>query len=115
MYSLAGLRGLTWIGVSSAFSLGIPDVRVLSMSLAREQEVFIEVESTLTTIACHRCGRTIGESAGYDYPRRLHHLPTSGHLVFISFRPKRFRCPHYDDHPITTQQLRWSMPDIEET
>jgi hypothetical protein len=93
---------------------GIPDVRVVSKRLVREQEVLIEVESIQTTVVCHRCRRTISEFDGYDEPRRLTYHSPSGQLVRASFRPKRFRCPACEDHPTTSQQLRWPPADVKE-
>ncbi|MFL5802530.1 MAG: hypothetical protein ACJ8CR_12425 [Roseiflexaceae bacterium] len=91
--------------------LDIPDVRVVSTRLVHEQELLIEIESTLATVACHQCGRTISEFDGYEQPYRLQQLPMPGHVVYLSFRPKRFRCPYCDDHPTTVQQLRQPTPD----
>jgi hypothetical protein len=31
-------------------------------------------------------------------------------MVYISFRPKRFRCPYCENHPITIQQLQMHQP-----
>jgi len=93
-----------------AIPLDIPDVRVLRTDLAKDQELIIEVESTLTTALCRRCGRTITEFHGYDQPIQLRHLRILGYVVYIRIRPKRFRCPYCDDHPTTTQRLSWYVP-----
>jgi transposase len=93
-----------------AIPLDIPDVRVLRTELTTDQALIIEVESTLTTAMCRRCGRTITEFHGYDQPIQLRHLPSLGYVVYIRIRPKRFRCPSCDDHPTTTQRLRWYVP-----
>jgi transposase len=93
-----------------AIPLDIPDVRVLRTELTTDQALIIEVESTLTTAMCRRCGRTITAFHGYDQPIQLRHLPILGSVVYIRIRPKRFRCPSCDDHPTTTQRLRWYVP-----
>ena len=93
-----------------AIPLDIPDARVLRTELTKAQELIIEVECTLTTALCRRCGRTITEFHGYDQPIQLRHLPILGSVVYIRIRPKRFRCPSCDDHPTTTQRLRWYLP-----
>jgi len=90
--------------------LDLPDVRVLRSELTRERELIIEVESTLTTATCRRCGKTIDTFYGYDRPLQLRHLPSFGYVVYIRLRPKRFRCPFCDDHPTTTQRLSWYEP-----
>ncbi len=93
-----------------AIPLDLPDVRVLRTELTKQQELIIEVESTLTTAVCRRCGRTISDFHAYDQPLKLRHLPILGYVVYIRIRPKRFRCPYCDDHPTTTQRLSWYQP-----
>jgi transposase len=95
---------------SISIPLDIPDVRVLRTQALAPQALLIEVESTLTSTTCRRCGRTITEFHGYDQPIQLRHLPILGSVVYIRLRPKRFRCPYCDDHPTTTQRLSWYSP-----
>lgn len=90
--------------------LDLPDVRILSTQVLRNQELIIDVESTLTTTTCRKCGRTISDSLGRDRPIKLRHLPILGYVVYIRLCPRRYRCPYCDDHPTTTQQLRWYRP-----
>jgi transposase len=90
--------------------LDLPDVRVVRTHLTAQRELIIEVESSLTSTTCRRCGQTITNFYGYDRPLRLRHLPSFGYVVYIELRPKRFRCPFCDDHPTTTQQLSWYDP-----
>lgn len=90
--------------------LDIPDVQVLKTELTRAGELILTVESTLTSTTCRRCGRTITEGNGHDEARLLRHLPILGHPVYLRIRPKRFRCPHCDGHPTTTQKLDWYDP-----
>jgi transposase len=93
-----------------ALPLDLPHVRVLRTELTTDRELIIEVESTLTTAVCRRCGQTISAFYGYDRPVLLRHLPSFGYVVYIRLRPKRFRCPFCDDHPTTTQRLSWYEP-----
>jgi transposase len=95
--------------------LDIPDVRVLRTDMLSAQVLLIEVESTLTTTTCRRCGRTISDFHGRDQPIQLRHLPILGAAVSIRIRPKRFRCPYCDDHPTTTQRLAWYTPKALQT
>ena len=90
--------------------LDLPDVRVLRTELTSDQELIIEVESTLTSATCRRCGQAISAFYGYDRPILLRHLPSFGYVVYIRIRPKRFRCPFCDDHPTTTHRLSWYEP-----
>jgi transposase len=88
----------------------LPDVRVLRSAVLSTQVLLSEVESTLTTTTCRRCGRTISDFHGYDQPIHLRHLPILGAAVSRRRRPTRFRCPSCDDHPTTTQRLPWYTP-----
>ena len=54
--------------------LDLPDVRVLSHRMLEGGTVLIEVESTLQTARCHRCGREIDWFHGFDRPIRLRHM-----------------------------------------
>jgi transposase len=90
--------------------LDLPDVQVVRTEITTDHELLIEVESTLTTTICRRCGQTISAFYGYDRPIRLRHLPSFGYVVYIQLHPKRFRCPFCDDHPTTTQRLSWYDP-----
>src|SRR5687768_12807722 len=95
--------------------LDLPDVEVRSTTVTKERTLLIEVESTLTTTTCRRCGQEISQFHGYDRPLTLRHLPSLGMPVFIRLRPKRFRCPFCDDHPTTTQRLSWYEPNATAT
>ncbi len=72
-----------------ALPLDLPDVRVLRTELTKDRELIIEVESTLTTARCRRCGQTISTFYAYDRPLLLRHLPSLGYVVYIRIRPKR--------------------------
>jgi len=91
--------------------LDIPDVRVLQTEITRVGELILTVESTRTSTCCRRCGATLTEQHGTDRARLLRHLPILGRPVYLCIRPKRFRCPHCDGQPTTTQQLDWYDPN----
>ena len=92
--------------------LDIPDVRVLQTQLTAQGEFIITVESTLSSARCHRCGRVIRKSHGYDEWVTVRHLAILGHPVYLRYRPKRYRCDDCEGHPTTTQQLAWHEPNI---
>ena len=94
-----------------AVPLDLPDVRVLANRMLEDGAVLIEVESTLQTAQCHRCGREIDRFHGFDRPLRLRHLPVFGRRVFVEIRPKRYRCPSCEDGPTTTQRGAWYDPN----
>lgn len=91
--------------------LDIPDVRVRRTEITRADELILTVESTLASTRCRRCGATLTEQHGADRARLLRHLPLLGRPVYLRIRPKRFRCPHCDGQPTTTQQLDWYDPN----
>ena len=96
--------------ITLAVPLDLPDVRVLANRMLEDGTVLIEVESTLQTAQCHRCGRPIDRFHGFDRPIRLRHLPVFGRVVFVEIRPKRYRCPYCKDGPTTTQRCAWYDP-----
>ena len=95
--------------------LDIPDVRVLQTQLTTDGEFIITLESTLTSAVCHRCGRIIRKSHGYDDWVTVQHLPILGRPVYLRYRPKRYRCDDCDGHPTTTQQLTWHESNSSQT
>lgn len=97
--------------ITLAIPLDLPDVCVLANRMLEDGTVLIEVESTLQTAQCHRCGREIDRFHGFDRPLRLRHLPVFGRMVFIEIRPKRYRCPSCEDGPTTTQRCAWYDPN----
>ncbi len=90
--------------------LDLPDVRVLAHRMLENGTVLIEVESTVRTTQCHRCGRDIDRFHGFDRPIRLRHLPVFGRRVVVEIRPKRYRCPYCEEGPTTTQRCAWYDP-----
>ena len=97
--------------ITLAVPLDLPDVRVLAHRMLEDGRVLIEVESTLQMTRCHRCGREIDRFHGFDRPIRLRHLPVFGRRVVVEIRPKRYRCPHGEGGPTTTQRCTWYDPN----
>ena len=95
--------------------LDIPDVRVLQTRITEHGEFIITVESTLTSAHCRGCGREIRKFHGHDAWVTVRHLPILGHLVYLRYRPKRYRCQTCDGKPTTTQQLSWHEPNSPQT
>jgi transposase len=87
--------------------LDIADVRVLNIELTPHGDCTITVESTLEGARCRKCGGEIQEFHGLDEWITLRHLPILGRKVFLRLRPKRYRCPHCEGGPTTTQELAW--------
>lgn len=103
------------MSASFQIPLDIPDVKILSMKSGDQDAIILEVESTLETTCCRRCGREISRFHGYDKPIRLQHLPILERKVYIELRPKRYRCPHCEGKPTTTQKLSWYQPNSPHT
>ena len=51
--------GLLTMPITLTVPLDLPDVRVLADRMLEDGTVLIEVESSLRTTQCHRCGREI--------------------------------------------------------
>jgi transposase len=87
--------------------LDLPDVRILEVTQLSPQGWLIRVESTIEGSTCGKCGREIDAFHGYDAPIRLRHLPLFEVPVWIEIRPKRYRCPHCEGSPTSTQSTTW--------
>ena len=69
-------------------SLHIP----LNLSKTEQGAWLIQIESTLNSTTCHKCGQEITELHCHDEAIRLRHLPIFEIPVYVEIRPKRFRC-----------------------
>ena len=87
--------------------LDLPDVQIQAVSQSEQGDWLIRVESKIHGTQCHRCGRQITHFHGVDSAIRLRHLPLFETPVLIEICPKRYRCPHCEGHPTTTQRLSW--------
>jgi transposase len=87
--------------------LDLPDVRILEVAQLSPPGWLIRVESTIEGTPCRKCGRAIDAFQGFDAPLRLRHLPLFEVPVWIEIRPKRYRCPHCEGGPTSTQQPTW--------
>jgi zinc-finger of transposase IS204/IS1001/IS1096/IS1165 len=81
----------------------LPDVRVLNVSKIERGAWLILVESTIIWTSCRKCGKPITDYHGLDTSIRLRHLPVFEIPVYIELRPKRYRCPHCEGKPTSTQ------------
>jgi hypothetical protein len=69
--------------MSHSFSNGFLKVEIKGKTLV------INVESTLKSTQCKRCGREIARFAGDSESVQVRHLPSFGCEVFSRYRPKR--------------------------
>ena len=87
-------------------------MRVLHTEITRADELILTAERPRTSTCCRRCGATLTRQHGTDRARLLRHVPILGRPVYLRIRPRRFRCPHADGQPTTTQQLAWYDPNV---
>jgi len=87
--------------------LEIPDVRIEKSERTKDGDSVITVTSIIEGTICHKCGRCITESYGYDKEIMIRHLPIPGHKTFIRIRPERYECPYCEGKPATTQKMTW--------
>ena len=87
--------------------LDLPDVRVLEVSKTEEGSWLIQVESTLESTSCRKCGKKLTHFHGFDQPIRLRHLPIFEQPVYVELKPKRYQCRSCKGKPTTTQRLSW--------
>lgn len=97
--------------IAITLPLDVSNVRVLASRVLEDGRLLIEVESTLKTSLCQRCGQEIDRFHGFDRPIRLRHLPVFGREVLIEIRPKRYRCPVCEGGPTTTQRCAGYEPN----
>jgi transposase len=95
--------------------LNLPDIRVLGSEYTAQGDLIIRVESTVDSARCRRCGRQINQVHGHDQPVRLRHLPIFERRVYLEIRPRRYRCPHCQGSPTTTQRCAWYQPNSPHT
>lgn len=91
--------------------LDSPEVEVLATEFRPEGARLIRLESTRQSAGCSRCGCEIHRFHGYDRPIQLRHLPLLERCVYLELRPKRYRCPHCEGRPTTTQRCDWYDPN----
>jgi len=92
--------------------LGLPGVEIMAVELDTEG-YHITVRSVVNHTRCRNCDREITRSHGYDDPITVRHLSVFGLSTYITFRPKRFVCPHCstpERKVATTQVLGWQAP-----
>jgi transposase len=92
--------------VQISLPLDIEDIEVLKVEV-QGASIHIQVESSMKYATCEACGRKITTFHGYGEWVKVQHLPSFGRVVFIHYRPKRYRCPYCENHPTTRQHLRW--------
>jgi len=87
--------------------LEIPDVKIGKSEISEDGDSVITVTGMIEGTICHRCGRHITKSYGYDKAITVRHLPISGHKTFIRIHPKRYGCPFCEGKPTNTQKMTW--------
>ncbi len=92
--------------------LELPGVEIVSVEMDADG-YHISVRSIVNHTQCRNCGCETTHFHGYGDPITVRHLPVLGHPTYITFRPKRFFCPHCstpEKKVTTTQVLSWQSP-----
>ena len=52
----------------------LQDSKVVNVSIDKRDNIFITVETTESSVACHVCGKQLTKRHGCDQERKLRHL-----------------------------------------
>ena len=87
--------------------LDIPDVKIEQVETNKKGELIITVNSLVEGVHCHKCGKKITKTHGFNKPILLRHLPILGRATYIRIRPHRYQCTECKSKPTTTQPSSW--------
>jgi transposase len=87
--------------------LGVSEVEIIAAEVKEPGELIIHLESTVESVACHKCQRVVNQGHGSDEPITVRHLSVFGLKTYLKLRPKRFACPYCAGQVTTTQQVSW--------
>lgn len=90
-----------------SIDLGLSDIEIKEVTTDKEGDYHINICSTLTSGACHVCGKEISKFHAYDREIEIRHLPILGKECYLHIRLPRYECEHCKKHPKTTGQLPW--------
>ena len=87
--------------------LDIPDVKIEQGETNKKGELIITVNSLVEGVPCHKCGKKLTKTHGFNKPILLRHLPILGRATYIRIRPHRYQCTECKSKPTTTQPCSW--------
>ena len=87
--------------------LGIDSLKIISQTVDISGNIIIDVESTKTETACHKCGQLTNKRHGHGEVLTVQHLPILDQPVFLRIRVVRYQCTHCDDHPLSSERYDW--------
>ena len=87
--------------------LGIDSLKIISQTVDISGNIIIDVESTKTETACHKCGQLTNKRHGHGEVLTIQHLPILDQPVFLRIRVVRYQCTHCDDHPLSSERYDW--------
>src|SRR3989338_11240912 len=89
----------------------LQDSKVVNVSIDKRDNIFITVETTESSVACHVCGKQLTKRHGCDQERKLRHLSILGNQTYIIYKPHRYLCEDCDNNPTTTSTTSWHNRD----
>ncbi len=87
--------------------LGIDSLKILSQTVDAQGNIIIDVESTNSATACHKCGKLTNKRYGLGESMTVRHLSILDTPVYLRIRVVRYECLSCDDHPTTSEQYDW--------
>ena len=91
--------------------LNLPDAVVMDVTRNNDDDLFITVETTESSVACHICSKQLTKRHGCDKERKLRHLSVFGNHTYIIYKPHRYLCEDCDNNPTTTSTPSWHNRD----
>lgn len=87
--------------------LGIDSLKIISQTVDVQGNIIIDVESTKSETACHKCGQLTNKRHGVGEILTVRHLPILDTPVYLRIRVVRYECLNCDDHPTTSEHYDW--------
>lgn len=90
--------------------LKLSNARIIKTEEDANEYFLIYVETTESSVNCHRCGNHITKLHGNDRPIKLRHLSAFEYETYVIYAPHRYICEDCDNHPTTTATPIWHQP-----
>jgi len=87
--------------------LGINSLKLISQTIDTQGNIIIDVESTVTSTPCHKCGKSTSKKYGHGEMITVRHLSILDTPVYLRIRVVRYQCTSCDDHPTTSEKYDW--------
>jgi transposase len=81
--------------------IDLSDITITEVTKNEMEHLFITVETTESSIPCHKCGKELKKRHGSDSERCLRHLHVFGKPTHIIYKPHRYICDDCDNNSTT--------------